>query len=396
MNTLITTPAPESALFQKTNLLGLTREQMEDFFVSMGEKKFRAQQLIKWIHQLGVDDFEQMSNVSKVLRQKLSEVAEIRAPEVIHREYSADGTRKWVMRVGENSMVETVLIPDGDRKTLCVSSQVGCALDCSFCSTGKQGFQRDLTTAEIIGQVWIANRSYFEDEPVMENRHRALTNVVMMGMGEPLLNFDNVVPAMKLMLDDFAYGLSKRRVTLSTSGVVPMLDKLGEEIDVALAVSLHAPNDALRDELVPINRKYPLQELLAASRRYLGRFQNVEGGRRKITMEYVMLAGVNDTPAHARELVKLLKDTPSKINLIPFNPFPHAGYERSKREDILAFQKILSDADYICTVRSTRGDDIDAACGQLVGQVQDRTRRAVRWQAKNNDKNPREIFRSAT
>jgi len=398
MNTEVRSPStlsPSSAI-QRVNLLGMTREQMEDYFVSIGEKKFRAQQVIKWIHQLGVDDFEQMTNVSKALRMKLAEVAEIRAPEVVHREYSTDGTRKWVMKVGDNSMVETVLIPDGDRKTLCVSSQVGCALDCSFCSTGKQGFQRDLSTAEIIGQVWIANRSYFEDEPRMEKRERAITNVVMMGMGEPLLNFDSVVPAMKLMLDDFAYGMSKRRVTLSTSGVVPMLDKLGEQIDVALAISLHAPNDELRDVLVPINRKYPLQELLAAGRRYLARFQGEEGGRRKITMEYVMLAGVNDTPAHARELVKLLKDTPSKINLIPFNPFPHAGYGRSKREDILAFQKILSEADYICTIRSTRGDDIDAACGQLVGQVQDRTRRAERWQSKNNEKNPREIFRSAS
>ncbi len=370
---------------------------MEAFFVTLGEKRFRAQQVMKWIHQLGVDDFEQMSNVSKVLRQKLAEVAEIRAPEVVHREFSADGTRKWVLKVGDSSMVETVLIPDGDRKTLCVSSQVGCSLDCSFCATGKQGFQRDLTAAEIIGQVWVANRSYFENEPLMEKRERAITNVVMMGMGEPLLNFANVVPAMQIMLDDFSYGLSKRRVTLSTSGVVPMLDRLGEEIDVALAVSLHAPNDVLRDELVPINRKYPLQELLAACRRYLGRFQSEEGGRRKITMEYVMLAGVNDTPAHARELVRLLKDTPSKLNLIPFNPFPHSPYVRSKREDILAFQKILTDADYICTIRSTRGDDIDAACGQLVGQVQDRTRRAERWQSRNdNQKNNREIFRSAT
>ncbi|MCD6060412.1 MAG: rlmN [Moraxellaceae bacterium] len=381
----------------KTNLLGLTRSQMEEFFVAIGEKKFRAQQVMKWIHQLGVDDFEQMTNVSKVLRQKLVEVAEIRAPEVVHREFSADGTRKWVLRVGDNSMVETVLIPDGDRKTLCVSSQVGCSLDCSFCSTGKQGFQRDLTAAEIIGQVWVANRSYFENEPLMENRERAITNVVMMGMGEPLLNFDNVVPAMHIMLDDFAYGLSKRRVTLSTSGVVPMLDRLHGEIDVALAVSLHAPNDELRDELVPINRKYPLKELLAACRRYLGRFQGDEGGRRRITMEYVMLAGVNDTAAHARELARLLKDTPSKINLIPFNPFPHAPYARSKREDILAFQKIVVDAGYICTIRSTRGDDIDAACGQLVGQVQDRTRRSERWQSRNdNQNNVREIFRSAT
>ncbi|HEX6591445.1 MAG TPA: 23S rRNA (adenine(2503)-C(2))-methyltransferase RlmN [Moraxellaceae bacterium] len=395
MNTEVRSPSSSSPV-SKVNLLGLTREQMEDYFLSLGEKKFRAQQVIKWIHQLGVDDFEQMTNVSKALRQKLAAVAEIRAPEVVHREYSADGTRKWVMKVGDNSMVETVLIPDGERKTLCVSSQVGCGLDCSFCSTGKQGFQRDLSAAEIIGQVWIANRSYFEDEPLMENRERAITNVVMMGMGEPLLNFDNVIPAMKLMLDDFAYGMSKRRVTLSTSGVVPMLDRLGEEIDVALAISLHAPNDELRNELVPINRKYPLRELLAAGRRYLARFQGEEGGRRKITMEYVMLAGVNDTPAHARELVRLLKDTPSKINLIPFNPFPHAPYGRSRREDILAFQKILTEADYICTIRSTRGDDIDAACGQLVGKVQDRTRRAERWQNKNNDKNPQEIFRSAS
>lgn len=379
----------------------MTRQQMEDWFVSIGEKKFRAQQLIKWIHQLGVDDFEQMTNVSKALRQKLAQVAEIRAPEVIHREYSADGTRKWVLKVGEGSMVEAVLIPDGERKTLCVSSQVGCSLDCSFCSTGKQGFQRDLTTAEIIGQVWIANRSYFEDEPLMEKRERALTNVVMMGMGEPLLNFGNVVPALELMLDDFAYGLSKRRVTVSTSGVVPMLDKLGETIDVALAVSLHAPNDALRDELVPINRKYPLKELLASCRRFLARFQGEEGGRRKITMEYVMLAGVNDTPAHARELARLLRDTPSKINLIPFNPFPNSDYRRSSREDILAFQRILTEADYICTIRSTRGDDIDAACGQLVGKVQDRTRRAERWQSRNennenNGKDSREIYRSAS
>ena len=384
MNTDISTPSSAISV-AKTNLLGMTREQMESYFLSIGEKKFRAQQVIKWIHQIGVDDFEQMTNVSKALRQKLAEIAEIRGPEVIHREYSTDGTRKWVMKVGNGTMVETVLIPDGDRKTLCVSSQVGCALDCSFCSTGKQGFQRDLTAAEIIGQVWVANRSYFEGEPIRENRERAITNVVMMGMGEPLLNFDNVVPAMHLMLDDFAYGLSKRRVTLSTSGVV---------IGVALAISLHAPNDALRDELVPINRKYPLEELLAACRRYLNRFQPKEGGRRRITMEYVMLAGVNDTPAHARELLTLLKDTPSKMNLIPFNPFPHAPYARSKREDIQAFQKILVEGGLICTIRSTRGDDIDAACGQLVGQVQDRTRRAERWQSRQLGE--REIFRSST
>ncbi len=366
----------------KINLLGMTRTQMEDFFVSIGEKKFRAAQVVKWIHQLGVDNFDEMSNVSKALRAKLAEIAEIRPPEVIYKEFSNDGTRKWVLKVGDNSMVETVLIPaEGDRKTLCVSSQVGCALDCSFCSTGKQGFQRDLTIAEIIGQVWVANRSYFEENQDYDSRERALTNVVMMGMGEPLLNFDAVVPAMELMLDDYAYGLSKRRVTLSTSGIVPMMDKLSEVIDVSLAVSLHAPNDELRNELVPVNKKYPLKELMAACQRYLAKFQG-ETGRRKVTMEYVMLAGVNDQATHAQQLIQLLKNVPSKINLIPFNPFPHAPYDRSSRNQILAFQRLLTEAGYICTIRTTRGDDIDAACGQLVGQVQDRTRRAERWQQK--------------
>ena len=362
----------------RVNLLGLSRAKLEDWFVSIGEKKFRAAQVMKWVHQLGVDNFDEMSNISKALRDKLKQVAEVRGPEVVYREFSADGTRKWVFKVGDNSMVETVLIPDGERKTLCVSSQVGCALDCSFCSTGKQGFQRDLSAAEIIGQVWVANRSYFEDVPDYDSRERALTNVVMMGMGEPLLNFDNVVPAMDIMLDDFAYGLSKRRVTLSTSGVVPMMDRLTQTIDVALAVSLHAPNNTLRDDLVPINRKYPLEELMAACRRYLHYYQG-DFGRRKITMEYVMLDGVNDQPEHARQLIRLLKDVPSKINLIPFNPFPHAPYDRSPRSQILAFQKMLVEAGYICTIRATRGDDIDAACGQLVGQVQDRTRRSEKW-----------------
>ena len=380
MNPSVTTPE-SSIVAPKVNLLGMTRAQMEEFFVSIGEKKFRATQIIKWIHQLGVDNFEEMSNVSKALRVKLQAIAEIRPPEVIYKEFSNDGTRKWVLKVGENSMVETVLIPDGDRKTLCVSSQVGCALDCSFCSTGKQGFQRDLTTAEIIGQVWVANRSYFEENQDYDSRTRALTNVVMMGMGEPLLNFDAVVPAMDLMLEDFAYGLSKRRVTLSTSGIVPMMDKLSDVIDVSLAVSLHATNDELRNELVPVNKKYPLKELMAACQRFLSKFQ-ADGGRRKVTMEYVMLAGVNDQAAHAYEMIQLLKDVPSKINLIPFNPFPQAPYKRSSRTQILAFQKILAEAGFTCTIRATRGDDIDAACGQLVGQVQDRTRRAARWQQK--------------
>lgn len=380
------------------NLLGLSRLQMEAFFASIGEKKFRANQVMKWIHQQGVSDFGAMTNLAKSLRIKLEARAEVRAPEVVYKHFSADGTRKWVIKVGENSMVEAVLIPDGERKTLCVSSQVGCALDCSFCSTGKQGFQRDLSAAEVIGQVWIANRSYL-DEGEFSGRNadgeltrtRAITNVVMMGMGEPLLNFDAVVPAMDIMLDDFAYGISKRRVTLSTSGVVPMLDKLTQTIDVSLAVSLHAPNDTLRNELVPINRKYPLSELMAACKRYLLHHQSGELGRRKVTMEYVMLDGVNDHDEHARELIELLHDVPSKINLIPFNPFPHAPYGSTPRARIVEFQNQLIRAGFTTTIRTTRGDDIDAACGQLVGQVKDRTRRAERWQDKAR---ANEIFRS--
>lgn len=373
----------------KVNLLGMTRPQLEQFFEKMGEKKFRAGQVMKWIHQYGVLDFAEMSNISGKLREKLEKVCEIVAPEVVHKNYSKDGTRKWVFRVGEGegSLVETVLIPADDktgaRKTLCISSQVGCALDCSFCSTGKQGFQRDLTPAEIIGQLWVANQSYMEDVAIAE-RTRTVTNVVMMGMGEPLLNFDPVVASMSLMLDDFAYGMSKRRVTLSTSGVVPMIDKLSETIDVALAISLHAPNDPLRDELVPINKKYPLEQLIAACQRYIKKDGN-ESSRKHVTVEYVMLDGVNDQPQHAQQLLKLLKDLPSKINLIPFNPFPHAPYDRSSRNRIMAFQKTLSDAGFVCTIRQTRGDDIDAACGQLVGQVADRTRRAERWKKKVAD-----------
>ncbi len=383
----------------RVNLLGLTREQLGAWFSQIGEKPFRATQVMKWIHQYGVTDFAQMTNLSAKLRGRLAELAEVRAPEVVHRQYSQDGTRKWVFRVGDGagSLIETVLIPasdkTGDRKTLCISSQVGCALDCSFCSTGKQGFQRDLTPAEIIGQLWVANQSYMEDVPVSE-RSRTVTNVVMMGMGEPLLNYDAVVAAMRLMMDDFAYGLSRRRVTLSTSGVVPMLDRLGDELDVALAISLHAPNDALRDELVPINKKYPLNQLIPAARRYLAK-QGVSGldsARRHVTIEYVMLDGVNDSDQHARQLLALLKNLPSKINLIPFNPFPHAPYGRSSNNRIRSFQKILSDAGLVCTVRSTRGDDIDAACGQLVGQVADRTRRAERWQKKVAQR-PAEILR---
>lgn len=380
----------------KLNLMGLSRTQLEQFFEKLGEKKFRAGQVMKWIHQYFVTDFAEMTNISGKLREKLEKVCEVKAPEVVHRHYSKDGTRKWVFRVGdgEGSLVETVLIPADDktgaRKTLCISSQVGCALDCSFCSTGKQGFQRDLTPDEIIGQLWVANQSYMEEVEIAE-RTRSVTNVVMMGMGEPLLNFKPVVAAMSLMLDDFAYGMSKRRVTLSTSGIVPMIDKLAEELDVALAISLHAPNNELRNELVPINKKYPLEQLVAAAQRYITKDGN-ESARKHVTIEYVMLEGVNDQIEHAHQMIQLLKNLPSKINLIPFNPFPHAPYGRSSRNRIMAFQKVLSDAGFVCTIRQTRGDDIDAACGQLVGQVADRTRRAEQWKKKIAQGN--EIVRS--
>lgn len=363
--------APE-AVPGRVNLLGLSRARMEEFLAGLGEKRFRAQQLLKWIHHRGVDDFEAMTDIGKGLRAKLAAVAEIRPPEIVTQRDSADGTRKWALRVDGGSLVETVFIPDNGRGTLCVSSQVGCSLDCSFCSTGKQGFQRDLSAAEIIGQVWLAIRSFEGFQP---GSARIVTNVVMMGMGEPLLNFDNVVDAMSLMMDDFGYGISKRRVTLSTSGVVPALDRLGDVSDVSLAISLHAPNDALRNELVPINRKYPIAELLAACRRYLGKQSDTH---RVVTVEYTLIAGVNDGVEQARELAALLRELPCKINLIPFNPFPLSDYQRPSRNAITRFWQVLTDAGYVVTVRTTRGDDIDAACGQLVGQVQDRTRRAER------------------
>lgn len=358
---------------EKVNLLGLSRAGMEEFFLSLGEKKYRAHQVLKWIHIHQRDSFEQMTDVGRALREKLDAIAEIRAPEVLQENISRDGTRKWVLKVDGGGAIETVFIPDGRRGTLCVSSQVGCSVDCSFCSTGKQGFQRDLTSAEIIGQVWLASRSFGPRKNLGEH---PITNIVMMGMGEPLLNFDNVVRAMHVMKDDLAYGISRKRITLSTSGVVPMIDRLSEELDVSLAISLHAPNDELRNVLVPLNRKYPLAELLAACRRYSAR---VPHKHKSITMEYVMLKGVNDQPEHARQLVKLMRNLPVKVNLIPFNPFPHAGYERSAHQDILAFHKYLNDNGILTTVRTTRGDDIDAACGQLVGEVMDRTRRSERW-----------------
>jgi len=356
----------------KVNLLGLTQPQMEQFFESIGEKRFRAGQVMKWIHHFGVDDFDAMSNIGKALREKLKAASEIRGPEVVSEDFSSDGTRKWVVRVASGSCVETVYIPQNGRGTLCVSSQAGCALDCSFCSTGKQGFNSDLTAAEIIGQVWIANKSF---GTVPAKIDRAITNVVMMGMGEPLLNFDNVVAAMSIMMDDLGYGISKRKVTLSTSGVAPMIDRLGEVIDVSLALSLHAPNDELRNQLVPINKKYPLAVVLDACRNYISRL----GEKRVLTIEYTLLKGVNDQPEHAEQMIRLLADIPCKINLIPFNPFPYSGYERPSNNAIRRFQDMLHKAGHNVTVRTTRGEDIDAACGQLVGQVMDRTRRSERY-----------------
>ena len=360
---------------KKVNLLGLTRLQMEQFFLDLGEKKFRAQQVLKWIHHAGVTRIEDMSNLGKALRDKLLDIAEVRPPEIVSQQDSTDGTRKWAIRVDGGGLVEAVLIPAGNRATLCVSSQVGCSLDCSFCSTGKQGFQRDLSAAEIIGQVWLAINSYNAFGP---GHNRVVSNVVMMGMGEPLLNFDNVVAAMDLMLEDLAYGLSKRRVTLSTSGVVPALDRLALVSEVSLAVSLHAPNDELRDQLVPINRKYPIAVLLESARNYMAAQSDKN---RVVTIEYTLIKDVNDQVVHARELVELLRDTPCKVNLIPFNPFAQSDYRRPSGNAVQRFWQVLVDAGYIVTVRTTRGDDIDAACGQLVGQVVDRTRRSERYRA---------------
>ena len=357
----------------RVNLLGLTLTQMEAFFENLGEKKFRAQQVLKWIHHQGETDIAAMTNLGKALREKLQQVAEVRPPEIVSQHDSTDGTRKWAIRVEGGGLVESVLIPEGNRATLCVSSQVGCSLDCSFCSTGKQGFQRDLTAAEIIGQVWLAIKSY---DAFQSGNGRIVTNVVMMGMGEPLLNFDNVVSAMNLMMEDLAYGISKRRVTLSTSGVVPALDKLAEVSEVSLAISLHAANDTLRSELVPINRKYPIAMLLESASRYIDAQSDK---KRVVTVEYTLMAGVNDQPDQARELAQLLRDFPCKINLIPFNPFDQSDYRRPSGNAVSRFWQVLVDAGYIVTVRTTRGDDIDAACGQLVGQVVDRTGRSERY-----------------
>jgi 23S rRNA (adenine2503-C2)-methyltransferase len=344
------------------NLLGLDRDGLERFFQAQGEKPFRARQVLQWLHQRGEADFARMSDLARSLREKLAAAASVQAPAIVGDTTASDGTRKWLLKVDGANAVEAVFIPETSRGTLCVSSQAGCVLDCAFCSTGKQGFNRNLTTAEIVGQLWLAHRLLEGERPV--------TNVVMMGMGEPLLNLDHVIPALRVMLDDNAYGLSRRRVTVSTAGVVPGIDRLRDECPVALAVSLHAPNDALRDRLVPINRKYPLRELIAACNRYLER-----APRDFITFEYVMLEDVNDSDAHARELVAFSKQVRSKFNLIPFNPFPRSEFKRSSPERIRRFAELLQRAGLTVTTRKTRGDDIAAACGQLAGDVADRTRR---------------------
>jgi len=344
-------------------------DALKAYFVELGEKPFRATQLIKWIHQYGEADFDQMTNVSKKLRENLKQVACIDVPEIITEQNSADGTKKWLLKLSDGNCIETVFIPEDNRGTLCVSSQVGCALDCGFCSTARQGFNRNLSSAEIISQVWVANKALGKTP----KGERIITNVVLMGMGEPLLNFENVTQAINIMLEDNAYCLSKRRVTISTAGVVPALKRLRECCDVSLAISLHAPNNKLRDELVPLNKKYPIEELIEACRIYF----DGDTKMKQFTIEYVMLDGINDRPEHARQLVKLLKNLPSKINLIPFNPFPDSGYKRSSDKMIDQFRYILHKAGLVTVTRKTRGDDIDAACGQLAGKVKDKTKRQL-------------------
>lgn len=354
---------------EKINLLDFDREGLRKFFIEeLGEKAFRAEQVMKWIYHFGCDDFEKMTNLNKKLREKLIAQCEVRAPVVSEAQHSSDGTIKWAMSVGDQD-VETVYIPDDDRATLCISSQVGCALECKFCSTAQQGFNRNLKVSEIIGQLWRAAREIGLEK---ETGRRPITNVVMMGMGEPLLNMKNLLPALKLMLDDLGFGLSKRRVTVSTSGVVSGLDQMTGSIDVALAISLHAPNDALRSQIMPINDRWDIEDFLASVRRYIA---SSNANRGKVTVEYVLLDHVNDDMDHARELAALMKDTPCKINLIPFNPYPGSPYKKPSNSRIDRFMKTLMQYDYTVTIRKTRGDDIDAACGQLVGDVIDRTKR---------------------
>jgi 23S rRNA (adenine2503-C2)-methyltransferase len=357
------------------NLLDYDQPKLAAYFAEIGEKPFRAKQLMRWMHHFGVNDFAQMTDIAKALREKLGAQATITPPEIQLEQLSDDGTRKWLVATGTGNAIETVFIPEEDRGTLCVSSQVGCALECTFCSTGRQGFNRNLKVSEIIGQLWLANHSLRQADgyDLLPPGERIISNVVMMGMGEPLANYDNVVTAMQIMLDDSAYGLSRRRVTLSTSGLVPAMDRLKEDCPVALAVSLHAPNDALRDEIVPINKKYPLKELMAACVRYLEK-----APRDFVTFEYVMLDGVNDSVEHAKQLLQTVKGVPCKFNLIPFNPFPSSGYDTSRPDNIRRFRDVLMQAGYVVTTRKTRGDDIDAACGQLAGKVEDKTRRTSR------------------
>ena len=357
------------------NLLDFDLDGLTTWLANLGEKPFRAKQVYHWVHHASVGDFAQMTDLAKSLRLSLQQQALVSAPRVNFAHTSADGTRKWLFDVGVANGIETVFIPEEDRGTLCVSSQVGCALECTFCSTGRQGFNRNLSVAEIIGQLWYANQTLRNEVNRTDGAlsDRPVTNVVMMGMGEPLANFENVVTALGIMLDDHAYGLSRRRVTVSTSGIVPAMDRLAERCPVALAVSLHAPNDALRDELVPINKKYPLSALMAACQRYL-----VHAPRDFVTFEYVMLAGVNDQPEHARQLIALVRDVPCKFNLIPFNPFPDSGYQKPASESLRVFRQILQDAGLVVTTRKTRGDDIDAACGQLAGQVADKSGRVMK------------------
>ncbi|HET7267124.1 MAG TPA: 23S rRNA (adenine(2503)-C(2))-methyltransferase RlmN [Oleiagrimonas sp.] len=365
----------------KTNLLNLDRQGLRDFFVDLGEKPYRADQVMKWMYHRLESDFEAMTDLGKTLRGKLAEVCYVGPPSTVYENASTDGTHKWLLGMNGGNAIETVYIPEPTRGTLCVSSQVGCALNCRFCSTGAQGFNRNLTTAEIIGQVWVAAKHLGN----VTHQNRRITNVVMMGMGEPLANFDPVVAAMNLMRDDLGFGLASKRVTLSTAGLVPQIDKLSEVADVSLAVSLHAPNDDLRTQIVPLNKRYPIDELLGACQRYVA-----SRPRAMITFEYTLMKGINDHPEHARQLVRLMRSVPSKVNLIPFNPFPGTAYERSTPEAIATFQRILNQAGLVAPVRRTRGDDIDAACGQLKGRVLDRTRRSAQLR-----KHPQETSHAA-
>ena len=358
------------------NLFDFDRDAFTKFMVEQGEKPFRAKQILKWLYQHNVRDIDAMTDVSKSTRQKLKDIATTTLPTVAQSQLSQDGTAKWLFELFDGNSIETVFIPEAERGTLCVSSQVGCALDCSFCSTGRQGFNRNLSVAEIIGQVWLATNLLAKDPATA---HRRITNVVMMGMGEPLLNYKKLVPALNLMMDDLAYGLSKRRVTVSTSGVIPYMDKLISEVDVSLAVSLHATNDELRNELVPINRKHPIQELMGACWRYVEGDDAASQRKKHVLFEYVMLSGVNDKVEQAHELAELLRGFPCKVNLIPFNPFPQSGYLRSSRNAVERFARVLNDAGILTLKRTTRGDDIDAACGQLAGDIDDRSKRHVKF-----------------